>query len=77
MREKFTFKSDIDGLRIYALRYCPEGEVKGIVQIVHGMCEHKERYDALMNYLADKGYICVILSIGVITILKRMVKSAI
>lgn len=60
IKQKFIYKSDIDGLTIHALRYCPEGEVKGIVQIVHGMCEHKERYDALMNYLADKGYICVI-----------------
>lgn len=33
---------------------------KGIVQISHGMCEHKERYIDFMNYLNKCGYICVI-----------------
>lgn len=59
-KRKFTFESEMDGITIHALRYEPEGEVKGIVQIVHGMCEHKERYDGLMEYLASKGYISVI-----------------
>lgn len=38
----------------------PEGPPIGIVQILHGMAEHKERYYNFMEYLADKGYICVI-----------------
>ena len=33
---------------------------KGIVQIVHGMCEHKERYYPFMEYLCSKGWVCVI-----------------
>ena len=33
---------------------------KAIVQFVHGMCEHKERYEPTMNYLAEHGYACVI-----------------
>lgn len=33
---------------------------KGIVQISHGMAEHKERYFDFMEYLSSKGYICVI-----------------
>lgn len=36
------------------------GEPKGIVQIAHGMAEHKERYYNFMEYLSSKGYICVI-----------------
>ncbi len=60
IKSKFTYKSDIDGVTIHALRYEPDGAVKGIVQIVHGMCEHKERYVALMDYLAANGYLCVI-----------------
>jgi len=33
---------------------------KGIVQISHGMSEHKERYYEFMKYLSENGYICVI-----------------
>lgn len=33
---------------------------KGVIQIVHGMCEHKERYKAFINYFADRGFVCVI-----------------
>ena len=32
-----------DGLKLHVLLMEPEGEPKGIVQIVHGMAEHKER----------------------------------
>ncbi len=37
--------------------YIPHSEVKGLFHIVHGMTEHIERYDVLMSYLAEKGYI--------------------
>lgn len=60
IKSKFTYKSDMDGLTIHALRFEPEGEIKGIIQIVHGMCEHKERYTPLMDFLASRGYLCVI-----------------
>lgn len=32
----------------------------GIIQLIHGMSEHKERYYDFMNYFADQGYICTI-----------------
>ena len=37
--------------------YLPEGEPKGIFQIVHGMIEHIGRYDRFMTLLASEGYI--------------------
>ena len=58
--EKFSFESDIDGLTIHGMIIKPEGIPKGIVQIVHGMCEHKERYYDFMEYLASSGFITVI-----------------
>ena len=33
-----------DGLRLSLLWTKPEGEVIGVLQISHGMCENKERY---------------------------------
>ena len=35
-------------------------EPRAIVQFVHGMCEHKERYEDTMRFLAEHGYACVI-----------------
>lgn len=59
-RKEFTFISETDGLEISALAVLPEGEPKAILQLVHGMCEYKERYLDFMEYLAGKGYVCVI-----------------
>lgn len=43
-----------------SLIYCtPKSEPKGIVQIAHGMCEHKERYIPLMEFLAGNGFAVV------------------
>lgn len=60
-KERFKVASRIDGLELAGLLYAPETEnCRGIVQIVHGMCEHKERYEELMHYFAEKGFASVI-----------------
>lgn len=33
---------------------------KGVIQFVHGMCEMKERYEHVIKYFTEQGYICVI-----------------
>ncbi len=33
------------------------GEIKGIIQITHGMCEYLERYEHFADFLTDNGYI--------------------
>ncbi|WP_295081173.1 alpha/beta fold hydrolase [Ruminococcus sp.] len=58
--KEFEFISDFDELVISAVLAVPSGEVNGIVQIVHGMNEHKERYYPFMDYLAEQGFITVI-----------------
>ena len=55
--EKFTLNSLYDSLPLSCCAYLPEGEPKGIFQIVHGMCEYKERYDDFMRFLAENGLI--------------------
>ena len=37
----------------------PVDTPKAILQMVHGMAEHKGRYIAMMEYLSERGYICV------------------
>ena len=58
MRE-FTIPALSDGINIAVAVFEP-AKARGIVQLVHGMCEHKERYYAFAQWLADHGYICVI-----------------
>lgn len=41
--------------RLHGMMWKPEGEVKAVVQLVHGMVEYIERYDAFASYLAERG----------------------
>ncbi|MEG0710081.1 MAG: alpha/beta fold hydrolase [Longicatena sp.] len=58
--ETFTILSKKDGLRLVGSYCVPEIKVKGVVQLVHGMAEHKERYEGFMKALASFGYASVI-----------------
>ena len=55
-----TIKSRADGLELSVLEVVPEGTLRGIVQLVHGMSENKERYQPFMEYLAAQGFLTVI-----------------
>lgn len=58
-KEEFYFDSN-DGLtKIRALKFIPDGEVKAILQISHGMVEFIDRYEGFANYLCDKGFLVV------------------
>lgn len=59
-QEKYTFISKNDGLEIEVLEVYPFIQPKGIVQIAHGMAEHKERYIEFMEFLSRHGYITII-----------------
>ncbi|MBR2747683.1 MAG: alpha/beta hydrolase, partial [Bacteroidales bacterium] len=48
-----------DGVRLSTLTLAPESP-KAVLQLVHGMAEHKERYIPFMNYLSEMGFACVI-----------------
>lgn len=55
------FVSEADGLEISVMAMMPqEKPYRAVVQLVHGMSEHKERYLPFMEYLAGKGYVTVI-----------------
>jgi alpha-beta hydrolase superfamily lysophospholipase len=60
--DSFKIQSRFDNIDISCLLYAPDEdtEVKAIVQIAHGMCEHKERFIPFMEFLCRSGYICVI-----------------
>ncbi|BBF41576.1 lysophospholipase [Lachnospiraceae bacterium KM106-2] len=57
--EQVTIRSYVDQLPLSVLISQPKTP-KAIVQILHGMCEHKERYLPFMEYLTEQGYVCII-----------------
>ena len=58
--EQFTLNSERDGLGLSVMTIEPEGEVRALVQLAHGMAEHTERYLPFMEFLAAHGYACII-----------------
>ena len=61
MKYESSFKSEADGLEISVMALIPDKKpYRAVVQLVHGMSEHKERYIPFMQYLAKRGYVVVI-----------------
>lgn len=60
-KREFTLQSKYDNLALSCAEYTAEEvtqtNAKGVVQIVHGMCEYKERYEGFIDYLTQNGYI--------------------
>lgn len=56
-KQEFYYESS-DGIhQIHAIKWIPDGKVKGILQIMHGMCEFVDRYDRFAFFLANAGYL--------------------
>lgn len=55
----FTINSKADSLPLSVL-YAYAENPKAILQLCHGMTEHKERYIPFMTFMADNGYNCYI-----------------
>ena len=58
MRSDIYFQS-VSGIALHACRWEPECAPKAIVQILHGIAEHVERYDHFACYLNSLGYLVV------------------
>lgn len=56
-REEFTYRSSDGKTDIHAIRWIPDGKIRGILQIAHGMAEYIERYDAFAAFLTGKGFL--------------------
>ena len=55
---EFSFLSSDGKSSIYAKIHEPnEGEIRGVVQLAHGMVDHVERYGELVAYLTGEGYV--------------------
>lgn len=56
--KSFAFKTN-DGTELWVNRWAPDPEedIKGIVQLHHGLAEHSLRYDRIGSILAENGYV--------------------
>ena len=58
--ERITLDSKYDGLPLSVMLVRPEDKPRCLVQLAHGMCEHNERYQPFMEFLASRGCLCAI-----------------
>ena len=55
MRQEL-YSPSVDGVhQLHTIYWVPEGDVKAVLQIVHGMAEHMERYDEFARFLCRRG----------------------
>lgn len=59
MRDEFYFPSKDGNTEIHTVEWKPEGEVRAVLQICHGMVEYIKRYDEFARFLSDRGYYVV------------------
>lgn len=55
-----TIIAKTDGVRLAATVYEPEGEPRAFLQFVHGMAEHRRRYDEVCRMFAEAGFLVAI-----------------
>lgn len=53
--ETFRFRSAEGTQEVYGRRWLPDGPVRFLYQIVHGMADYVDRYDALARFLCEAG----------------------
>ena len=58
-KKEFYYTSSNNKNKIYAVKWIPEGKIKAILQIAHGVTEHINRYNELAQYLTDRGILVV------------------
>ena len=54
MKHEFYYTSRDSVTKIHAIEWLPDREIKGVLQICHGMVEYIDRYDEFARYLAEK-----------------------
>lgn len=54
-KEEFTFLSADGRTTIHGVRWIPDGEVRAVLQIAHGMCEYIERYERFASVMNEQG----------------------
>ena len=57
-KREFTYDSGDGRTKIHGIEWKPEnGEIRGVLQIIHGMVEFVGRYEEFAEFLAEKGFV--------------------
>ena len=56
MKQEFYYPSRDGKTQIHAIEWVPEGKIKGVLQICHGMVEYIDRYHEFAEYMSENGY---------------------
>ncbi|MCL2052190.1 MAG: alpha/beta hydrolase [Lachnospiraceae bacterium] len=56
-RETIYYESRSQSQKVHAVKWIPDGEIKAVFIIAHGMAEHIGRYEAFAEYLAHRGIV--------------------
>ena len=56
-KTEFKLVSEFDGTCLSGICVSPT-QPHAILQLAHGMAEHKERYLPFMEYMAERGFVC-------------------
>jgi len=60
MKKEEIYYDSRDGInKVHAVQWIPDGEIRGILQLVHGMAEYIERYDEFATFMAENGILVV------------------
>lgn len=59
MKHHFYYPSQDGETKIHAIEWIPEGDIKAVLQISHGMVEYIERYDEFATFLSKQGFYVV------------------
>ena len=59
MKQEFFYPSGDGMTQIHAIEWIPETEVRGILQIAHGMVEFIDRYDRFAKFMASHDFYVV------------------
>lgn len=58
MQREDIYYDSRDGVsKIHAVRWTPEGEPVAVLQLVHGMAEHVDRYEDFASFMVSKGFV--------------------
>lgn len=55
MKDEFYFPSKDGNTEIHTIEWKPEGDIRAVLQICHGMVEYVNRYDEFAQYLCSQG----------------------
>ena len=59
MKHEFYYTSRDSVTKIHAIEWLPDRDIKGVLQICHGMVEYVDRYDEFAEFMSEHGYYVV------------------